>query len=108
MLGLSCPLSYAVFVYFVFVFLYLCVLHMGIQFFISLKNPLFKNIPQVGSLWHFVICCICVFVYETLGNISLDIIGPRAFRKCMVRMVKIIIKWYFGHGDERTNKQTTG
>merc|ERR1712173_111461 len=75
----------------VFVFLYLCVRHMGISFLISLNNPLFKNIPHVGSFWHFVICCICVFVYlcicvcvfvhETLGNISFDILGPRAFRK---------------------------
>ena len=31
--------------------------------------------------------CICVFVRETLGNISFDILGPRAFRKCMVCMV---------------------
>ena len=47
----------------VFIFLYLCVCHMEIPFFISLNNPLFKNIPHVGSFWHFVICCICVFVY---------------------------------------------
>ena len=53
--------------------LYLCILylyflclrvwHMGISFLICLNNPLFKNIPHVGSFWHFVICCICVFVY---------------------------------------------
>ena len=24
-------------------------------------HPFFKNIPYVGSFWHFVICCICVF-----------------------------------------------
>ena len=30
---------------------------------------------------------VCVFVYETLGNISLDILGPRAFQKCIVCMV---------------------
>ena len=30
---------------------------------ISLNNLLFKNIPHVGSFWHFVLCCICVFVY---------------------------------------------
>ena len=46
----------------VFVFLYLCVWHMWISFLIPLNNPLFKNIPHVGSFWHFVICCICVFV----------------------------------------------
>ena len=28
---------------------------------ISLNNPLVKNIPDVGSFWHFVICYICVF-----------------------------------------------
>ena len=28
-----------------------------------MNNPLFKNIPHVGSFWHLVICCICVFVY---------------------------------------------
>ena len=27
--------------------------------------------------------CICVFVCETLSNISFDILGPRAFRKDM-------------------------
>merc|ERR1712208_167468 len=32
--------------------LYLCVGHMGINFLISLNNPLFKNIPHVGSFWH--------------------------------------------------------
>ena len=79
------------------VFAYLRVWHMGISFFISLNNPLFKNIPHVRSFWHFVICCICVFVYlcicvcvfvyKKLGNISVDILGPRAFRKCMVCMV---------------------
>ena len=47
----------------VFVFLYLHVWHMGIWFLLALHNPLFKNIPHVGSFWHFVICCICVFVY---------------------------------------------
>ena len=68
MLGLFGTSSYAVFVYFifvffVFVFLYLCFRHVGISFLISLNNPLFKNIPHVGSFWHFVICCICVFVH---------------------------------------------
>ena len=36
---------------------------MGISFLISLNNPLFKNILHNGSFWHFVICCICVFLY---------------------------------------------
>ena len=30
---------------------------------IPLNNPRFENLPHVGSFWHFVICCICVFVY---------------------------------------------
>ena len=30
-------------------------------FFKSLNNPLFKNMAHIGSFWHFVICCICVF-----------------------------------------------
>ena len=65
-LGLSGTLPYAVFVYLyicVFVFLYLRVWHMGISVLMSLNNPLFKNMPHVGSFWNFVICCICVFVY---------------------------------------------
>ena len=47
----------------IFVFLYLHVWHMEMSFLISLNNPLFKNMPYVGSFWQFVICCICVFVY---------------------------------------------
>ena len=65
-MGLSGTSSFAVFVYLcisVFVFLYLCVWHIWLWFLISLNNPLFKNIPHVGSFWHLVICCICVFVY---------------------------------------------
>ena len=46
-----------------FVFLYLHVWLMGIPFLISLNNPLFKNIPHVGSFCYLVIWCICVFVY---------------------------------------------
>ena len=67
---------------------------MGMSCLISLSIPLFKNIPHVGfsstlSNAVFVYLCIFVrvFVYETLGNISLDILGPRAFRKCIVCMV---------------------
>ena len=65
-LGLSGTLPYAVFVYLyicVFVFLYLRVWRMGISFLIPLNNPLFKNMPHVGSFWHLTICCVCVFVY---------------------------------------------
>ena len=57
-------LPYAVFVYLyicVFVFLYLRVWRMGISFLIPLNNPLFKNMPHVGSFWHLTIWCICVF-----------------------------------------------
>ena len=46
----------------VLVFLYLRFWHMGISFWTSLNNPLFRNIPHGGFFWHFVICCICVFV----------------------------------------------
>merc|ERR1719430_3010918 len=77
----------------VFVFVYLCMRHLvisvygALSYLISLSHNLFKNIPHVGSFWHCGLCCICVFVYETLGNISFDILGPRAFRKYMVCMV---------------------
>ena len=50
----------------VFVYLYFCIYVFNTweyQFLISLKNPLFKNMPHVGSFWHFTICFICVFVY---------------------------------------------
>ena len=42
----------------------------------------------------FVYLCICVFVfvYETLGKVSFEILGPRAFRKCLVCMVYTIIQ----------------
>ena len=42
---------------------YLSVWFMGISFLISLNNPLFKNIPHVGSFCYLVIWCICVFVF---------------------------------------------
>ena len=97
MLGLSGTLSYAVFVYLCMCILYLRVWHMGISFFISLNNPLFKNIPHVRSFWHFVICCICVFVYFvfvflvfarlTHGNIIFDTLEQSPFQKyttCLV------------------------
>merc|ERR1711989_8708 len=64
---------------------------MGISFLISLNNPLFKNMPHVGSFWQFVICCICVFVYLcicifvfvclTHGNIIFDILEQSSFQK---------------------------
>jgi len=36
---------------------------MGISYLIPLNNPLFKNMPFVGSFRHLVMRCICVFVY---------------------------------------------
>merc|ERR1712020_625363 len=57
----------------------------------SLNNPLFKNIPYVGSFWHFDICCICVFEYFvfvfvvfvrlTHGNVIFDILEKSSFQK---------------------------
>ena len=61
----------------------------------------FSKIHHILIYWVFlVLCwmlhmCICgfcifvffVFVYETLGNITFDIFGPRAFRKYIVCMV---------------------
>ena len=93
MLGLSGTLSYAVFVYLcicIYVFAHLT--HGSIIFYMSdLNNPLFKNIPHVGSFWHFVICSICVFVYFcicicvfaclTHGNIIFDILEQSSFQK---------------------------
>ena len=99
MLGLSGTSSYAVFVYlcicvfvyFVFVFLNLCNRHMGILFLIPLNNPLFKNIPHIGSFWYFIICSICVFLYfcicicvfarSTNRNIIFDTPEQSSFQK---------------------------
>ena len=39
------------------------------------------------AVFVYLCICICVFVHETLGNISFDILGPRAFRKYIVCMV---------------------
>ena len=75
----------------VFVFMYLRIWHMGVSFLIPLNNPLFKNIPHVGSFWHFVICstcvfvylylciCICVFARHALKNIDFEILAPLHF-----------------------------
>ena len=37
--------------------------YLGLSFLTSLNHQLFKNIAYVGYFGHFVICCICVFVY---------------------------------------------
>jgi len=37
--------------------------YLGLSFLASLNHQLFKNIAYVGYFGHFVICCICVFVY---------------------------------------------
>ena len=40
---------------------------------VGIELPGQLNIPLVRSFWHFVICCICIFVFVrlTLGNIFL-------------------------------------
>ena len=75
----------------VFVYLYLRFWHMGISFFTSSNNPLFKNIPHGGFFRNFVICCICVFVYLcicifvfallTHGNTIFDILAQSSVHK---------------------------
>ena len=50
-------------------------------FFTSLNHQLFKNTAYFGYFWHFVISCICVFVYLTARNISFDVLGPWTFQK---------------------------
>ena len=39
------------------------------------------------AVFVYLCICICLFVLETLGNINFDILGPRAFRKCIIFMV---------------------
>ena len=75
----------------VFVFSYLHVWLMGISFLIPLNNSCLKNIPHVGSFWHLLILCICVFVYLciciflfaclTRGNIIFDSLEQSCFQK---------------------------
>ena len=63
----------------------------------------FKNTAYVGYFWHFVISCICVFVfvYLTVGNISFHVLGPWAFQKySIIRFYKVFWAWW------RTTKQT--
>jgi len=62
--------------------------HIGISFLMSLNNPLFKNIPHIGSFWHFVICficvfCICIFVFvcSAHGNMIFDILEQSSIQK---------------------------
>ena len=77
--------------------------HLGISFLTSLKLQMFKNTAFVGYFWHFVISCICVFVfvYLTVGNISVDVLGPWAFQKySIIRFYKVFWAWW------RTTKQT--
>ena len=62
----------------VFVFLYLFFWYMGISFLKSLNNPLFKDIPHVGSFRHFVIWCICVFACQ---NIVFEVLVLSHFQK---------------------------
>ena len=78
----------------VFVFLYLRFWHMGISFWTSLNNPLFRNIPHGGyflAICHMLYLCVCVFVYLctcifvfallTHGNIIFDILEQSSFQK---------------------------
>ncbi len=65
--------------------------YLVLSFLTSLNHQLFKNIAYVGYFGHFVICCICVFVYLricicvfvylTVKNIIFDVLGPLAFQK---------------------------
>ena len=61
----------------------------------------FKNTAYVGYFWHFVISCICVFVYLTVRNISFDVLGPWAFQKYSI----IWFIRYSGHGDKQTTNR---
>ena len=113
-------LSYAVFVYLCiceFVFVYLCIWQSRISFLTSLNHQLFKNIAYVGYFGHFVICCICVFVYLcicicvfvylTVQNIIFDVLGPLAFQKySIIRVYKVFGAWWRQTtNDKRTNNR---
>ena len=58
---------------------------MEISFLIPLNNPIFKNIPHVGSFWHFIMCCICVFLSVFCicahWNIIFDTLEQSSFQK---------------------------
>ena len=76
--------------------------HLGISFLTSSNHQLFRNIAFVGYLWHFVISCICVFVYLTVGNIRFNVLGPWAFQKySIIRFYKVFWEWW-------RRRQTTG
>ena len=65
------------------------------------------GLSGTSSLYLYLCIFICVFVQETLGNISL---GPRAFRKCMFVWSKTSYSgdmWrchHAGRTDEQTRK----
>ena len=56
--------------------------HLGISFLTSLNQQLFRNIAYVWYSWHFVISCICVFVfvYLQLGISVLMSLDPGLFK----------------------------
>jgi len=74
-----------------------------------LNNLLFKNIPHVGSFWHFVICCICVFVYlcncisififvrSARGNLNFHILEPSSIQKYTTCWVFLALYFAFAH-----------
>ena len=73
--------------------------YLGLSFLTSLNHQLFKNIAYVGYFGHFVICCICVFVYLricicvfvylTVQNIIFDILEPPTVQKYSILVVVV-------------------
>merc|ERR1712077_70511 len=73
------------------VFVFLCIWQSRISFLTSLNHQLFKSIAYVGYFGHFVIrcicvfvylrICICVFVYLTVQNIIFDVLEKPAVQK---------------------------
>ena len=59
----------------------------------SLNNRLFKNIPHVGSFWHFVICCIFVMIGLAHDNIIFDILEEFSFQKYTTYWVFLVLRY---------------
>ena len=85
--------------------MYLGSKYLGLSFLTSLNHQLFKNIANVGYFSHFVICCICVFVYLricicvfvylTVQNIVFDVLEPLAFQNySIIRVFKVFLALY--------------
>ena len=90
--------------------------YLGLSFLTSLNHQLFKNIAYVGYFGHFVICCICVFVYLwicicvfvylTVQNIIFDVLGPLAFQKySIIRVYKVFRAWWRTNDKRQTNNR---